>query len=1198
MSYTLGVSPFKSSFIITGLTVQFLLCMSVSYSAAVPSILESQVQSIGKLIEQAEISQAQTVVDQFWAEYSDEEGFVDAARRIKDQYWMNGGYAEHFILCERIVQAFPTDPLSIGIQVDQVTGYIKLKDMTKAAAKLEQFWRRYSSDERFVDFARQIKDQYWRDGYYAEHFNLCERLVREFPDNPLAMAVYADDITGYIRTKDTQKAAAQLDSFWTHYGTKEGFTTHLRNIKNVYWSDGYIEAHDALCDRILQAFPNDPVTFEIVAGEISEQIHEKNTIQASQDLEQFWTAHKADPGFVNAVRQIKDAYWQDGYYAEHFDLCERIVRDFPDNPLSIGIQADQVTGYIKVKNMNKATEELEQFWTGYSADDRFVDYAGRIKDQFWASGKYADHFDLCERIVNEFPNAPLSIGIQVDQVTGHLKLNDMAKASEKLEQFWTQFSSNEEFVKRAHELGWAFVMHKDFETAIRIYTKLKDQFSTHERAPWFQRSIIQAYLEKGDMVKVAEAVEELKTNYRQCTDYSNQMYETAICLYDKNHYALAVGIYDCLLRDYPDSRQAVNIKRLKIQSLLKMNKLIEAGAELEGMSAYTDRPEYLQQMYEISKAFMEAGYREKGIELYRSIAETFHNTEYGLICQGALIIHDIQRKDKHAAQAQYTQMLSNFAVHPMLSREIYHVAGVYAVHGQTDKAIALHRYNVQQHGETDYGRWSNVELILNLIRNKDYDAAQEECGVFLNRYPADPTLGKELYILAREFVKAGDRDRGFQLHLDNVRHAKECDHTRWSNVEVVYYYIDKGDFENAKSACLSFVKRYADHPDLGKELGNILNRYAASGNMAQAEGLCQSVLQAYPNNPKVIWMQSGLAGVYLDQMADSEADAAFEKLLVDYAGNPELNAAVKNLGRYCADKYSDAGKAVQFYSRFLDRYSSHPNAVEIETERIGVYIDLKAADQADAAIRSLALKNPNNPNMAQLINEFADHCRGAELYHKAIDLNQMVLARNPAADRQLDAYAGMAKAAARLQGAAVDPNGPSLSGLDVDAIVRRLMTDYKDMPRLGFHVFQIGEEYYFRAEESINRGNKELAQPDFQQALTIWQKNINEIADMHHQCLAYYYSATVYRHLGEYEKAIVLFQKVADQRPENNDVGNAQFLVAWCYDKMCSEGIKSKDQVRSLILDICHKIQTDTPGSPAIEGVNLLEQKYRSVISQ
>jgi tetratricopeptide (TPR) repeat protein len=265
-------------------------------------------------------------------------------------------------------------------------------------------------------------------------------------------------------------------------------------------------------------------------------------------------------------------------------------------------------------------------------------------------------------------------------------------------------------------------------------------------------------------------------------------------------------------------------------------------------------------------------------------------------------------------------------------------------------------------------------------------------------------------------------------------------------------------------------------------------------------------------------------------MSETDVDTAFNQLLNNHSGNPELAAVVKALGRYCINNYEDSGMALQFYSRFLAQYSDHPGAFELAVERISLYIDMKEVDQANTAMQNLFVKYPNIPNLAQLLLGFANHCREMKLYSEATELYQRVLAQNPAVDQKMEAYAGAAKALVHAEGVAgVSDSSAAAASLDANAIVEFLMTDFGDAPRLGFHIFQIGEEYYFQAAKDIESGLQGSAEDNFLRAITIWEKNINELADPLHKSLAYYYSGDAYQQIGNSEKALDCYQMMVDQ---------------------------------------------------------------------
>lgn len=622
-----------------------LICFNISSAAEDVPAFNTQVRTIGELIQQDNLSLAQAGIDQFWAEHHTEKGFVDAARRIKDTYWAEGDYAEYFALCERIVQAFPTDPLSIGIQVDIVTGYIKLKDLAKASEKLEQFWSCYRSDDRFVDFARRIKNAYWQTGEHAAHYAVCERIIKEFPDHPLTVKTCADEINGYIEDKELARA--------------------------------------------------------------------------SEKLGQFWATQKSKEGFVEAVRRVKDYYWVKGEHADHYALCERLIREFPDHPLTVTTRADEIIGYIEDKERNKTSEKLEQFWAHDHSDERFVEYAYKIKSAYWRAGDHATHFAVCDRILHEFPDHPLVVKTCGDAIAGYVIDNDLAAA-------------------------------------------------------------------------------------------------------------------------------------------------------------------------------------EVGIETLFS------------------------------------------------------------------------RYTI----------------------------------------PAD-------------------------IFLKSVAHIQKS---------------------------------------------------------------CRSI--------------------------------------------------------------NDHSLAIEIGNRALATNSSDENALWVYQNVIISYVDVNAVDQADATFGGLPDKYSTHPDWAGFLNGLADYYRHAKYYPRSIELYQTALAQNPADDEKVEAYAGMAKAMVHAENTTADPNSPAVRSGEVDSIVQLLMTDHKDVKRLGFHIFQIAEEYYFRGEEAKRTGNRQQMQEDFLKAVKIWQNNINQIADSHHRCLAYYYAAVAYQELNDSEQALGCYEQVVNNWPDYEKAWYAQYMIAKYYEKLAEQGKATTEDVR------------------------------------
>jgi tetratricopeptide (TPR) repeat protein len=167
---------------------------------------------------------------------------------------------------------------------------------------------------------------------------------------------------------------------------------------------------------------------------------------------------------------------------------------------------------------------------------------------------------------------------------------------------------------------------------------------------------------------------------------------------------------------------------------------------------------------------------------------------------------------------------------------------------------------------------------------------------------------------------------------------------------------------------------------------------------------------------------------------------------------------------------------------------------------------------------------------------------------------------------------------------------------DVNEIMDVLVADYNSVPNAGFHVFQIGEEYYFKAVKAAAKSNKELANSCYQKAISIWDNNITKINDFKHKCYATYYTAVAFEQTGKYEDAISYYKKTLQEFPNYKKAWNAQFKIAHCYDKMCKRKLISKDEARTYISQACQKVKENYPDCKVIDFAEKLNKKYQTEV--
>jgi tetratricopeptide (TPR) repeat protein len=200
---------------------------------------------------------------------------------------------------------------------------------------------------------------------------------------------------------------------------------------------------------------------------------------------------------------------------------------------------------------------------------------------------------------------------------------------------------------------------------------------------------------------------------------------------------------------------------------------------------------------------------------------------------------------------------------------------------------------------------------------------------------------------------------------------------------------------------------------------------------------------------------------------------------------------------------------------------------------------------AEAAVKKLLSEFSGNRYKPRAIHDTAWEYRASGNYGRANELDQYVIDRWPQDVQAMWAKMDMAK---------------TDIGLGNDAAVEKtidiLITDFNDNPELPTAIFQIGEEYYYKAMDDVNEGRNEQAKEHYQKALSVWERIIKELPDPNSTIAAhaYYFSAVCYRKLGNYEKAVERFQKVVNSWPDYQYAWSAQSLIGECYEKLRDSG--------------------------------------------
>ena len=205
--------------------------------------------------------------------------------------------------------------------------------------------------------------------------------------------------------------------------------------------------------------------------------------------------------------------------------------------------------------------------------------------------------------------------------------------------------------------------------------------------------------------------------------------------------------------------------------------------------------------------------------------------------QRDLTIRSIGADDEFAAQAAVDKLLSDFGKHKGISQVIHAVAQHYErVKGEPEKALGLHRYNVEHFSSDIYAMWSQVELVYFQIRDGNEAGADEAFGKLLTLFADQPTLPKEIYQVGDEYAKALNYNKAELLYQYVIANWPGGEYEMWARTGIVKLDICLGNDANVQPALEQLFVDFNDQPALPEAVFVIGEQYYNKAFQCKNEG--------------------------------------------------------------------------------------------------------------------------------------------------------------------------------------------------------------------------------------------------------------------------------------------------------------------------------------------------------------------------
>ncbi|MHC4109747.1 MAG: tetratricopeptide repeat protein [Planctomycetota bacterium] len=786
-----------------------------------------------------------------------------------------------------------------------------------------------------------------------------------------------------------------------------------------------------------------------------------------------------------------------------------------------------------------------------AAGQCFADASAQFKqaDDYKQNKQYEQAEAIYLQIATSYPGSDDALEAQKKLTLIYIATDRQQQADAAFEQLVTDFYEHTGISQTVWQIAKGYELTKKYDKALELHQYNVQQFSPDRLAMWSQTEIIYLNINGGENAASDAAFEKLLTLFSSQPTLPKEIHHIAMKYNHLKRYDKALEIYQYNAEHSPKDNIYAMWSQVEIVKSHIRN-ANDAAADVACdmlLSAFSEQPTLSKEVYQIADLYSKAGKSTKAGRFYQHVVDNWPKSAQAMPAQMNLAIYYVDQGDDLNAQAATDKLISNYSQNLQIARAIHDVAQHYRLSGKNEKANQLYQYNAEHSPKNDmYTMWSQVEIVKSHIRNANDAAADAACDTLLSTFSEQPTLSKEAYEIADLYSKAGRVNKAAALHQYNVEHLfKDDKYSMWSLVEIIKSHIHNANDGAADEACDILLGEFSQLPAFPTEVYQIAMRYKKSGRDEKAIELHQfNIEHSSRDDMYTMWSKVEIVKSYIRDANDAAADEAFDKLLAEFSGQPTLSKEIYQI----VDGYAMAGrydKADQIYQHVLDNW---PEAEQAGLEHIGVaeinvlsLIESGNDTAAKEALDSLIADFNEHPDLAWTLDGIAGRYEKVQKYDDARSIYQKIVTDHNETD-----YAFTAQKKLAILEITVGDDVAAQVALDT------LIADFNDHPALPETVFEIGEQYYYKAFDDHKKCIKVKFEENLYKAKDIWERIVAQWPESKSIGLkhAQYFTAVCYRRFGEYEKALSHYQKVVDNWPDYQYAWSAQYLIGSCYEKL------------------------------------------------
>jgi tetratricopeptide (TPR) repeat protein len=533
-----------------------------------------------------------------------------------------------------------------------------------------------------------------------------------------------------------------------------------------------------------------------------------------------------------------------------------------------------------------------------------ADLSAQFKEaeEYVKTGNHAEAEKIYQQVITNYPGTGDALQAQEKLTCLYVtwgKDEEAQTALDKLKANFSDFPQQELVATAITHVGNAYCDSGKYEKACEVYSYVVSNWPRDEHGMWSQMGLVIANscLGNNDVAETAFG--------KLCSDYSGQGHiSRAVCLVADNYRKLekhkkASELYQHALTNWPDAPFALWSKMGLAISSIRLREFEDANSIIEKLKTDFSKDERIPAAAcQIADEYRRLSKYDKACELYQYVMSNWTNAEYALWSQMGLAITNIRQGNYDAARAATDKLLNGFSKDERLSAAVNNIADEYRRLKNHAKACELYERILDEHPESEYAFWAQMNLGISKIHLKDYAGAKRAVEAVLSYSDVnDNRVAYAARTLGDDYRQAKKYDEAFELYEYVVENHSKMQEALWSQMNLAIAKIALGD-PNADAETQRLLADYSKNPDIPAALCWVADQYRRSNRHEEAMKLYKQVLAKYPQAEHAIWSQMNLAISNITLRDDVSADAAIKKLLYDFSTRKGVARAINNVAMW------------------------------------------------------------------------------------------------------------------------------------------------------------------------------------------------------------------------------------------------------------------------------------------------------------